>query len=529
MERRSNLTARRVLATVGWTRTWKAGCFAALLLPLPAPLARSAAAAQVPDSAAAAAAAQAPEPSAAERYPEFLTQPGAALDSTPGIVQPGGGAGGPVDTLTLEGAVRLALARSPVLREAEGSRMSARAARYDSWGRLVPSLGYTSGFTRSSVLQRTSQDPFTGGTVTLPESLVETRMSFGAQRVLSARWDVFDGGQTYWEIRRASAQAEAADLAYASTRARVAADVALAYLDALESVAQEGARRAQLESARQLARVAAERFRVGEVPEIDDLQARLAESDAEIALLESESATDAARLSLFANLGLGPATRLALIEPAAPDSASIPSEDELRRRAMEESAELAALRGDREAAERGLDAQKWWFLPRISLGIDWYRSEFGNNSEAFTLNPSNEQTTYSLGVSWTPFDRRGGLIADRRRARADVYTAEGRLASREASLARDVEVALGRLRRARLLEQKSRLNLDLARQQREQAAERYRLGLAPIVERLTAEALAADADRQAIAARYATLRSLAELERAAGIRLTSGDGGRASD
>lgn len=517
MEGRSNLTARRVPAIGGWTRTWKAGCFAALLLSLPASLARSAAAAQVPDS------------TAEDQVPYSTAAPQVPLGSTPGIVLPAGGAAGPVDTLTLEGAVRLALARSPVLREAEGSRMSARAARYDSWGRLVPSLGYSSGFSRSSVLQSTSQDPFTGGTVALPESLVGTRLTFGTQAVLSARWDVFDGGQTYWEIRRASVQAEAADLAYASTRARVAADVALAYLDALESVAQEDARRAQLESARELARVASERFRVGEVPEIDDLQAKLAESDAEIALLESESATDAARLSLFSNLGLGPQTRLALIEPAPPDSASIPSEDELRRRAMQESAELAALRGDREAAERGLNAQKWWFLPRVSLGIDWYRSEFGNSNDAFTLNPSNQQTTYSLGVSWTPLDRRGGLIADRRRAQADVYTAEGRLASREASLARDVEVALGRLRRVRLLEQKSRLNLDLARQQREQATERYRLGLAPIVERLNAEALAADADRQAIAARYATLRSLAELERAAGIRLTPEDGGRAND
>jgi outer membrane protein len=513
-------------------------CFAALLLPLCVLSAGARVAAQqpesvvAPDSAVNEADSLAASSAAAPRADSLVVARRAALDSaaasvaedsTGVIVVPAGDSTAPVDTLTLEEAIRTALARSPSIREAEGQRMFAHASRYDSWGRLIPSLGYSSGFTRSDVTQRTSTNPITGGTVTLPDSLVQSLHSYGTQAVLSARWDVFDGGQTYWEIRQANAQAEAADYAFQSTRARVAADVALAYLDALEAVAQESAKKAQLESARELARVAAERFRVGEVPEIDNLQAQLAVSDAEIAVLESESSTDSARLALFENLGLPPDRQLALVEPQAPDSASIPSEDELRRRALNESAELASLRGDREAAERGLDAEKWWFLPQVSLGIDWFRSEFGNNNDAFTLSPSNTQTTYSLGVSWTPFDRRGGLIADRRRARADVYTAEGRLASREASLAREVEVALGRLRRARLLEQKSRLNLTLARQQREQAAERYRLGLAPIVERLTAEALAADADRQGIAARYATLRALAELERSAGIRLAAMD------
>jgi outer membrane protein len=478
------------------TRLSRASCLAALLLPLSA------------------------APSAARA---------AAQQATDVIVVSAGDSVAPVDTLTLAEAVRTALARSPSIREAEGQRMFARASRYDSWGKLIPSLGYSTGFTRSDVTQRTSTNPLNGGTVILPDSLVQSLESYGTQAVLSARWDVFDGGQTYWEVRQANAQSEAADYAFQSVRARVAADVALAYLDALEAVAQESARKAQLESARELARVAAERFRVGEVPEIDDLQAQLAVSDAEIALLESESSTDSARLALFENLGLPPDRRLALVEPEAPDSSAIPSEEELRRRALEGSADLASLRGDREAAERGLDAEKWWFLPRVSLGIDWFRSEFGNDNEAFTFSPSNTQTTYSLGVSWTPFDRRGGLIADRRRARADVYTAEGRLASREASLAREVEVALSRLRRARLLEQKSRLNLTLARQQREQAAERYRLGLAPIVERLNAEALAADADRQGIAARYATLRALAELARASGIRLGLVDEGQTGD
>jgi outer membrane protein TolC len=338
--------------------------------------------------------------------------------------------------------------------------------------------------------------------------------------VLDASWTVFDGGRTFWEVRKAGAESAAADLAYDAARARVAAGATLAYLDALEAVALEEARRIQLEHARELARLAAERFRVGEVPQLDDLQARLAESDAEIALLEAESATDAARLQLFEHLGLPATARVALVEPAAASEGWSWDEDELRRRALEGSTEIASLEETRTAAARGLDAERWWFLPSVTLGATWVRSEFGQTRDAFTFEPRNEQTYYTLGLSWSPFDSPASLISDRRRARAALWTAEGRLAARHASLAREVEVAIGRLRRARLLEEKSALNVDLAARQREQASERYRLGLAPIVERLNAQALFAEAERQAIAARYATLRAAAELERAAGIRLT---------
>jgi outer membrane protein TolC len=434
----------------------------------------------------------------------------------------------PTDTLALDEAVRSALARSPALREAEGVRIGAKASRWDSWGRLVPSLNLTTGFTRSDVLQRTAPDPITGAIVELPDSLIAAQETFGTQAVLDASWTVFDGGRTFWEVRKAGAESAAADLAYEAARARVAADATLAYLDALEAVALEDARRVQLEHARELARLAAERFRVGEVPQLDDLQARLAESDAEIALLEAESATDAGRLQLYEHLGLPASARLALVEPVTPREGWSRDEEELRRRALDGSTEIASLQQARTAAARGLDAERWWFLPSVTLGATWVRTEFGQTRDALTFEPRNEQTFYSLGLSWDPFDTPASLISDRRRARAALWTAEGRLASRQASLAREVEVALGRLRRARLLEEKSVLNQDLAARQREQASERYRLGLAPIVERLNAQALFAEAERQAIAARYATLRATAELERAAGIRLT-GLGTSASD
>jgi outer membrane protein TolC len=434
---------------------------------------------------------------------------------------PGAAAQAPVgaDTLTLPEAVRTALAESPAIREAEAARATARAGRWESWGRLLPSLALSTGLNQGQVLQRTANDPVTGGIVQLPDSLIRLRETFWTSSALSASWTVFDGGQGIWGTRRASAEARAAGFALDAARARVAASVTLAYVDVLEADALREARRTELRRAQELVRVAEGRRQVGQVPEIELLQARLAEGDAEIALLEAETAAEATRLALLQHLDLRSDAPVVLRAPPAPALASLPAEEELRECTLERSAEMAALRTSRSAAERQAQAERWWFLPSVTVGATWVRSEFGQTREALTFNPRNEQTYYRLGLSWSPLDQPGRRIAERQRAQAALQLSEARLDERRASLAREVEVALGQLRRARLLDERSRLNVQLAERQLEQASERYRLGVAPIVERLQAEALAKEAERQAITARYAALRALAELERAAGIPL----------
>ena len=84
-------------------------------------------------------------------------------------------------------------------------------------------------------------------------------------------------------------------------------------------------------------------------------------------------------------------------------------------------------------------------------------------------------------------------------------------------MVREAETAVGRIRRARIAQERGELNLRLAARQREQAAERYRLGLAPITETIQAESLARSAESQAIEARYGLLRARAELELATGV------------
>jgi outer membrane protein len=421
-------------------------------------------------------------------------------------------------TLTLDEAIQIALTRSPALRQAEAFRQRDAASEWEGWDRVLPSLSFSTGLNQSAVLQRTASDPITGGIVQLPDSLIQLRETFGTQSAISAQWTLFNGGRNLQALRRSRAEARAAELGFDAASVRIAASVTLAYLDALEAASLEDVLRAEARRAEELERTAVGRFEVGEVPEVDALQARLTAGDAELTLLEAEAATRSARLALLEYLQLPPDVEVALEEPSLPDPNALPAEEVLRERASERSAELASLQARLEAAERSYDGQRWWFLPSVSVGATWVRSEFGQTSDAITFSPRNEQTFYRLSFSWDPMERPGGIMAERRRTSAGVRVARAELDLQEAALVRGVEDALARLSRARTLQERSAVNLSLAERQREQAEERYRLGVAPLVERLNADAMAAEAARQAIVARYTSLRALAELERASGVR-----------
>lgn len=431
-------------------------------------------------------------------------------------------AAAPADTLSLSSALAEALAKSPAIATAAAARTSGQAGRWESWGALFPTVNVSSGFGQDEILRRTATDPITGGIVTLPDSLIELRRSMGTSATLTLNWTVFDGGRRLWGIRRAAAQADAADQELVAARARVAGEVTEAYLDALEAVALEETRRAELEGALELRKLAEARFEQGAVPELDVLQARLAEGDAEVALMQASASAEAARLALAEYLPDFPGADFALGDVGEPIVDALPPEEELRACALERSPLLRGQQAQVGAARRGVETERLWFLPTVSFTSRWQRSESGQTREAFTFSPRNTWSSYSLGFSWQPLD--GRQVAAQRRAQAALATATAQLTSARARIVRETTVALRELQRARATNELRELNLEVARLQREQANERYRLGASSISERFQAEALAQEAERQAIVSRYTTLRALAALSRATGIAALDGIG-----
>ena len=417
--------------------------------------------------------------------------------------------------LTLDETRDLAVDRSPALRQAAARAESGSAGRIESWGRLLPSVRLSAGLNRSGTLQRTAEDPITGGIVALPDSLVEEREAFGTTALLSLDWTLFDGGRNWLAVRQSGALADASSLRLAAARAQARAGATIAFLDALEAEAQEEVRDAEAGRARTLLEAAETRFRTGAVPEIDMLQASLTLNEADLALEDARIEASAARAALAVYIGGLPAEAELLAPEATPvDAASL---DDVAACAVEASPELAALRAEIEAAERGRSSARWSLLPTVGVGATMMRTEFGQTREAMTMDPRNTQAYYSLNLSWSPLDNPGAWLADRRRTDAELDEAIATFDGRQAEIARATETAVGRIRRARLAQERGELNVRMAQRQREQASERYRLGLAPITETIQAESLARAAERQAITARFGVLRALAELEQAAGI------------
>lgn len=420
------------------------------------------------------------------------------------------------EPLTLERAIAIALEASPAVQRAEASRLRGRAEQVEGWSAFLPSVTVSTGLTQSEVLQRTATDPLTGGIVQLPDSLVQHRQTFGTRAVVYADWTLFSGGGQFAEASARRRRARAADHEVAAAHVQVAAEATIAYLDALIAEALVEVRRAEAEHARALEETAETRFELGQVPEIDLLQARLAASEAQIALLTAEGDARAARLALFARIGAREDRAYVLVPPDATVPADTAS---VRRRVLERSPVLARLRAERSAA--GADARRPTLdlIPSVSLTGQWVRAELGGTRDAFTTTPQNTQAYYGLTFSWSPLQRPGAIFSDRYRARAGVLTAEAGLGSGLREVEHELDAGLDRWQRATALRERARLNVALAERQREQAEERYRLGLATLTERLNAHALWVEAARQDTQARYAPLRAVAEIELATGVAL----------
>lgn len=449
------------------------------------------------------------------RFPAPLRRAARALAAL--VLLPAAAAAQGGEPLTLGAAMQAALARSPQLQHADASRALARAERAEGWGAMLPRVSLSSGVSRTDVLQRTATDPLTGGIVQLPDSLVQSRRGFGTSAVASLDWTLFSGGRNLSRTAVARTRSRAAEHAHAAARVQVQAETTLEYLDVLEAEALVEVRTAEKEHADLLERTAEARFETGQVPEIDLLQAQLAASEAAVSLLDARAEARVKRMALLARLGLPSGAPYTLAPPAAAPALDTAT---LAARLRAESPVLARFRAERDAARRERSGVRTGLLlPTVRVGMDRVWSEWGQSRDAFTLEPRNTQAYYRVSLSWSPLERGGAMFAESHRGSAALLAADAEARAAEMRLEHEVAAGVERWARAEAVALRAGLNLRLAERQREQGEERYRLGLAPLTERLDANARWAEAARQAVLARYAPLRAVAELERATGVSL----------
>jgi outer membrane protein TolC len=395
----------------------------------------------------------------------------------------------PVATVTLDEAIARSVAVDPAAVAAASGISSARADVLQSRGAWLPTLSLNSTYGNSS---NERFDQATG-------SLVSE--NYTAQ--LATGLELFDGGRRLAEGRSATARQRAATATYREQRYETALTTTETFYGAAAADELLAAARQRLERARQQLEFARTRLEVGTATRSDVLRAELEAGNAELAVVEAESALRTSRLQLGQRIGVA-----GEVQPAAaalPERGpELPAEAELVARAERTApAALAARAGyDERRASRIAATTSYAPTLRATAGYDWSAFDFPPDERSWSL-----RLIASLPVL-NGFQREASVARARAGERAaEARAADATIAARVAAAdaAREIGSAERRVEIARR-------SVELAREDLRVQEERYRLGASTILDLQASQVALTEAEVGWVRARQGLGVAVARLE-----------------
>jgi outer membrane protein TolC len=253
-------------------------------------------------------------------------------------------------------------------------------------------------------------------------------------------------------------------------------------------------------------------MRVGSATRSDSLRSLVNLGNARLALVSAES--DVARTQAALARTVGVDGRVAAeddsafyIPVGALDTAA------LNREATERSPRILAAAASAEAADASVKAARSQYYP--TLGLSASANWSGNNQNDYDLSASRQ---LQLGLSWPIFNRfqREQTITTRL-STLDLAEANARDARREVQASLTAQYAA--LDAARVRIDISRASVEAAAEDLRVVNERYRVGAATILDILNSQEALAQAEVDAITARFDYLNAKARIEALIGRRL----------
>jgi cobalt-zinc-cadmium efflux system outer membrane protein len=286
--------------------------------------------------------------------------------------------------ITLDGAIRLALASNPTLRSATQSVEIADAARSQAGLIVNPEL---------SVLREGMERENRTQTVQINQ-----RLELGGKR--SARVDVAE------QERQVALQ----DVAVAEAQLR--ADVTAAYFEALIAQERLELARASVQVAEKATLVASKRVTAGRISPVEQSRSRVAEASVRLELAQASTELNLVRQRLAAFWGRTDSAPLSLARPAG-DIPVLPSLDALRQ-TLEAGPQLRRAREQVEREEAQVRLERAQRVPDLTVTLGSQR----DNQIGHT------QAVVGVSVPLPLFNRnQGNMLAARRRtdkARSDL-------------------------------------------------------------------------------------------------------------
>src|SRR5580700_6079360 len=415
-------------------------------------------------------------------------------------------ANAPTDTwkLTLEESVALAIKQNPtqqiaVLNAAE-SIQDKNITRSD----LLPqaNLRVTDSANRVNV------DAQFGGTVPkqfpFPEHIGPYQL-FSAGPTFGS--NIFDF--SLWKEYQASrSSVDAAKAGSLSTREQVILLVVSQYIGTLSDVANVEASRSRVELAQALYDQAADLQKEGVGTGIDTLRANVELQNEKQRLIEAENLRDSSLFGLSKLLNIDPRQKIALADSLSYFETPQPDVEASIDLAVADRPEWKQLQAQEKFAKYEKQSIEYSRLPSVRFDGNW--AYFGS-----TITTGIPTYMYEGSLNM-PIFTSGRIKAEVVRAGLEIQKVQQQKIDLRNQIALDVKTSLLNLQSARSEVQVANLGIQLAKQEVDQAGDRFRAGVANNIEVISAQDSLSRANDNQIAALYRFNQARADFARAVG-------------
>jgi outer membrane protein len=390
-------------------------------------------------------------------------------------------------------AVRRALEVQPAVVQARGDVRTASAGERAAWGAFLPTLTTVSSAARGNVGR-------TDGTTGLPVP-AEYTYTIG----LSASLDLFNGFRREATQRTAAATSDAADAGYVNQRYQTILATQQLFYNASADEDLVRVAEAQLTRAQQQLRVVTDKLRAGSATRSDSLRAAVDVGNARLALLQAQANLATAQANLGRQIGVEAAVRAApdTVLPALPDTAG------LRAEALARAPQVRQAEAQAKATRAQVWASRAQYWPTLSVSYNDNRQGTGSPFQNFSS--YRETFNWRFGLAWTLFN---GFTREANQVSASVLrdVAEARAADLRRQTNAQLTQQLAALYTGFTKMDISRATVAAATEDVRVQQERYRVGVATILDLLTSQASLTQAEVSLVQARFDYLLARAQLE-----------------
>jgi outer membrane protein TolC len=400
--------------------------------------------------------------------------------------------------VTLPEAIRRALEVQPAMVQAEGNRHNAGAARRTALGSFLPSVtagGSVAKNSRQRIDQNTGQ-------------VIPPIPNYSSS--LSADVDLFTGFRRLAELKSSSANVDAAGAGVVAQRFDVQLQTKQAFYNALATEELVRIAEAQVTRAGQQLRISIDKLRAGSATRSDSLRSTVDFGTARIALLQARANLATAQANLGRQIGVAQPVR------AAPDSGLPPLPDtaSLRSSALESAPQVQQADAQARAARAGAWSARAQYMPMLNLSVGTNRRDTLFNG-ALT---NNEVNNWRVGLTWTIFN---GFSREQQQVAARVArdVADARAADTRRQVNASLTQQLAALATSYEQIDIARANVAAATEDLRVLQERYRVGVATILDLLTSQTSLTQADVNLVQTRFNYLIARAQVEALVGREL----------